>query len=532
MALPHLCLLRLVTLTLLSLCLSTASAQRLTLVSAPNQVPRYGLFEAAIRVANPVAHNPFTEATFEGTFTSPGGKRATADGFCDSADGTLFKVRFCPSQVGACRYELTYTDRAGKQTLKGRFNCANTHNPGPVIADPQAPQHFIYAGSSKHFYHLGITAYHLLMPENSDADIRHYVDWCAAAGFNKIRFLLAGYALEGAYGAPPGLPTPVLPWPGGQDHLDFTRFDVGYWQRAERAITYMRDKGIVATVILMIEKDDLPMQLGALSEHEYRYYRCAVARLAAYHNVWFDLGNEHNEYRQVPDWANTMGPFIRQHDPYGRLISAHGYADFAYGDQDWAGYIITQQYGTPQEVNAWALKYRQYQKPYVNEEYGYEGNADKPGHQMNVNWVRRCHWALALAGGYATYGDWLPHAPFYLAHIGAGQAPPQLKLLPTFFEQLPYWQMQPANHLVSDNALCLAKPGEAYLIYLPDGGTVQLDLPPPRGTKGTRPQTYLAKWFDPRLGSYNEPFQVQASFRPSLAPPSAGDWALLLRTQP
>jgi len=48
-----------------------------------------------------------------------------------------------------------------------------------------------------------------------------------------------------------------------------------------------------------------------------------------------------------------------------------GYADWTYGNQPWADYIITQQYGNCAEVNEWVLKYRKIAKPYVNEEYGY-----------------------------------------------------------------------------------------------------------------------------------------------------------------
>jgi hypothetical protein len=58
--------------------------------------------------------------------------------------------------------------------------------------------------------------------------------------------------------------------------------------------------------------------------------------------------------------------------------------------------------------------------------------------------------------------------------------------------------MQNANALIgnekNDNSkYCLAKPGEWYLVYLPKGGTTELDLGAVAGRFGV-------KWFNPRAG--------------------------------
>ena len=54
-----------------------------------------------------------------------------------------------------------------------------------------------------------------------------------------------------------------------------------------------------------------------------------------------------------------------------------------------------------------------------------------------------------------------------------------------------YWKMEPRNDLITNDteAYCLAAPGEAYLIYLPDGGPIELEL-----TGG--PFEY--QWIDPK----------------------------------
>jgi hypothetical protein len=63
---------------------------------------------------------------------------------------------------------------------------------------------------------------------------------------------------------------------------------------------------------------------------------------------------------------------------------------------------------------------------------------------------------------------------------------------------IPFADMRNHNALIgnkkNDNSkYCLAKPGEVYLVYLPNGGTSDLDL---TGVSGN----YEVKWFNPRTG--------------------------------
>jgi hypothetical protein len=514
-------------------------------VTPPDRVPLYGLFEAEVHVKAPVTANPFTDARLTARFKTDA-EEMVVDGYCDSADGTLFKVRFSPQKPSAIySYRIAYSDAAGTQTYAGKVQCVGSNEFRPVVVDPQHPKHFIHAQSDRHFYHVGLTAYHLLDPSQDDAMIRKTIEYAVHNGFNKIRFLLAGYPSSMApartsrntkaglttgplrnYGAPDGTVNPLPVWVGEPHRYDFSRFNIAYWEKVERAIRTMRDRGIVATVIFTIEKQNLPKEYGALTEAEYRFYRYGIARLAAFSNVWFDLGNEHNEYRDVK-WGKTMGEFVHRLDPYGRLISAHGYAEWLYPNAPWANWIVTQQYGTARQVNDWALKYWSEPKPYVNEEYGYEGNSAQPRHGQNADLVRRCHWAIALAGGYGTYGDQVEAASFYTGRPGKGRAPSQIHALRRFFEQLPYWEMSPHNELVSEGSFCYAKPGEVYVVYCPDGGTVAL--------KTNEAKRLRERWFDPRTGEFIKTerlLSLNASKKEHLVEcPGPEDWVLLLRDE-
>ena len=510
----------------------------ITLQPGPAVIPCFDIYEIALESDSPVKGNPFTDIEVRAVFTPEGGSPIAVDGFCDDREGRCFRVRFCPSLIETKYTFVLRSNLTGDKKYTGSFQTTKPKGMEPVIVNPEKPRHFQFASSGKPFYHMGLTAYHLLDPSNDETQIEELLDYCVRYGFNKVRFLLTGYPrdndtrsrdeykFEGDpwklpnYGAPPGEVNPLPAWRGKPHNYDFTRFNVAYWQRADRAVKAMRDRGIVATCIVTIEKQRLPREYGVLTEDEKRLYHYAIARLAAFSNVWWDLGNEHNEYRK-PDWAPKMGNLVKKWDPYDRPCSAHAHAEWLYGDQSWADYIITQQYGNCSQVNQWVLKYRHIAKPYVNEEYGYEGVLDEPKHGLNADWVRRCHWSIALAGGYATYGDWTTGTPFYTGQIGQGKAPVQLRYLRKTFESLPYPRMEPHNELVGKNAFCLAKEGEAYLIYMPDGKeTVLRAVPATRGYKIT--------WINPRTGRQINPRKA-ATERMTLRPPSPDDWAAIVK---
>jgi hypothetical protein len=99
--------------------------------------------------------------------------------------------------------------------------------------------------------------------------------------------------------------------------------------------------------------------------------------------------------------------------------------------------------------------------------------------------------------------------------------------------KVPFWGMEPADELVGnaghDNSkYCLARPGQLYLVYLPPGGTADLDL---SGVSGE----FSVSWFDPRSGGPLKPGSVRTlkggSTSPLGAPPTSPDedWLAVVR---
>jgi hypothetical protein len=116
-----------------------------------------------------------------------------------------------------------------------------------------------------------------------------------------------------------------------------------------------------------------------------------------------------------------------------------------------------------------------------------------------------------------------------------------------FLQATPFWEMQPADSLVSGAAQVsvtqnrgrkkysmgvqvFAKAGEIYAIYLPkaEGGAV-LDL---TGVEGR----FQQRWYDPRTGKFEgSPTAVVGGASVSLGPPPrepGKDWAVLIQSVP
>jgi len=126
--------------------------------SAP-EVICYQFVEVTLRVDKPDVSNPFTDVTVEGQFALPGAQPVSVDGFCDSADGSLFRIRFMPTKAGDYDYSVTYRRGAHEVAHKGRFTARKGNRPGLLRVDREHPFHFIYEGTGEHFFWNSTTTY-------------------------------------------------------------------------------------------------------------------------------------------------------------------------------------------------------------------------------------------------------------------------------------------------------------------------------------------------------------------------------------
>ena len=120
--------------------------------------------------------NPFIDGSITGEFEQDGSSnRVIVDGFCDSTDGSLYRVRFMPTKTGSYIFHVTV--KAGQQTEShsGTFTATDRHLRGPLRVDPAYPWHFIWEGTGEHYFFNGTTAY-WLMGWRDERSIRYSID--------------------------------------------------------------------------------------------------------------------------------------------------------------------------------------------------------------------------------------------------------------------------------------------------------------------------------------------------------------------
>jgi hypothetical protein len=535
-----------------------ASPASVSFSQSAASVEAYDFVEVTINVASPDAKNPFTDAVVEAQFGKAGeSKRLSVDGFCDSPDGSVFRVRFMPWSPGDFSYSITYRQGEFTKTYSGSIRAVEGHRRGPIRVDPQYPWHFIWEGTGEHYFFNGTTAF-WLMGWREERVINHSIERLHRLKINRIRVLVAG-AANVFWGEPvmtgQNFTMALRPWIAvapesfDQPGIDFTRFNILYWQKWERMLRFARDRDVIISAILDISTHTA--QPAAGGEDERRYIRYAVARLSAFSNLTYDLGDDLDSFRDEK-WAHETGTLIEAWDPYKHLASSHPvYREHQDRASDWFGFTSIQNWSRQQ--HALMLEEREIQKktgriiPQANEEYGYEDHYPHwapapPGDSAEI--LRQTAWDIAMAGAYGTAGESCRRGTNVWPDSGGGwingRGDDTMVMLKgyehmvDFFTSFEWWKTEPHDELVSKGAYCLAKPGEIYAVYIPVrplcGNQEHFGYQEACGevTIKLEPGTYDAKWFSATTGEIVPLPPVQGPAWTLPKPPGWLDWALLL----
>jgi hypothetical protein len=509
-----------------------------------DKVEAHDFVEVTLAVEEPTAKNPFTDVTVTGEFTRESGDAVKVQGFCDAANGKVYRIRFMPSKPGKHSYSVTFRQGDFKQEHAGTFEATAGKRRGILRVDKEHPWHFVWEGTGEHYFFNGTTAY-MLTGWQDEAVMRGCIDRLHRLKVNRMRILLGGGRSRSFWGEP------IIPnkdfrsfinaWiaqrPDSLDNpgFDFGRFNVAHWQKFERMLRHARDRDMIISVVL--DWNDSPVHPAAGSADEQRYFRYAAERLAAYSNITWDLGDDISAFRSL-DWSHKMGTFLYQSDPYHHLATDHP-IDNRHQDRtaEWFGFTSFQEWSRPQ--HAWMLQQREQQKksgriiPQTNEEYGYEDHyprwAQNYPDGASAGNMRKTAWEIYMAGCYQTTGETARRGTGYWPDTGGGwvngRGDDSMVMLQgyayivTFFTNFDWWKTDPHDELVNNGAFCLAEPGRTYAVYLPRGGKVTVKLKQGR---------YLAKWFNPRNGQTKPLPPAEGASWTSPESPDSGDWALLL----
>lgn len=454
--------------------------------------------------------NPFTDVTVNGKFVFEDGTTTNISGFCDDQNGKIFKIRFMPFKSGNYSYTVSFITKEKEYTYKNTLVALPSDNKGLIKVDPQYPFHFIWSGSNKHYFWNGTTAY-LFYGIKDTIDLYSGIDRLSELGINNMRTSLFAAVNdfkkmnEPQIEKNPWFTGKLSPWlDQTADSIinmkfDLTRFNVSYFQHIEKAILHARSKDMVMSIIFYLagnQKEPFTSEDGG-GELEKLYFHYVIARFSAFSNVIWDLSNEYRLIRS-DTWAESLGTFVKQTDPYNHLTTVHGFPYFQFRASSWADIAYFQEWDNAGGYNFMTAN-RIFQEnsgriiPQVNAEYGYEDHYpgftfDKicpPG--RNADDRRRLAWRICMAGGYQTTGESAKNGTGerrslyagWINGMGAGnsQLLSGMKIMKDIFEQLEWWKLTPDNSIINHGGYCLQEPGKQYLLYVV-WGYIKINLVP------------------------------------------------------
>jgi len=483
--------------------------------AAAASVPKYDTAEVVLHSSVPFngvsgTPNPFTSVTLTLNVTAPDGRTFQVDGFFDGdgtggAVGDVFKARIFLDQTGTWTWASS-SATAGLGGQNGQIVCsgllAGVFGKGPAIVRSGRPRYFAYADGTP-VYLLGKmldfdsptplqrTTLIFFSQMLTDADRRFGLDYWHTMDLNKMSIYL--YNANDFSGT-----EPTSPWLGScPDACDRTRFDLAHWQTFETWTRTLRDEGIFAELWFFADNSGVG---GFSIADRQRLIRYGMARLSAYVNTMFLVTAEWEEgfsTTELAASADTMQAF----NTWRRPCSTHCLpGPFDFPDASWADYMSTQSSITGNysgNHNAALANRLLAAKPSLSEEFA-------QGFESGLSRIKA--WSVFTAGQAGT---------------GTGA---YLKRLNTFVREVPFYKMDPADALIlAGQAYCLAEPGYNYVLYLPFGGSVTLNLV---GATGS----FEAQWFDPQFGGWSSAGTVVGGGTPSFVGPHGdNDMVLWLR---
>lgn len=308
------------------------------------------------------------------------------------------------------------------------------------------------------------------------------------------------------------------------------------------------------------EKRSVPTALdgGKLGPERKLYLREMIARYGHLLALNWNLGEENT---QSTEEQRAMSDYLARMDPYQHLRVLHTYP----GQQDdvYTPLLadpssltgVSLQIGwnqTHKEALEWIGKSAAAGKPWVvaSDEQGgadtgvppdlgyqgYEGKVEGKTIQTPDDIRKHTLWGNLMAGGAGVeyyFGYKLPENDLKCEDFRSrDRSWDWCRIALDFFRDhdLPFPDMDNANDLVgnakNDNSrYCFAKAGEIYLVYLPKGGTTELNL---SGASGD----FTVHWFNPREGgALSEGGGLSGGAKSRLTAPDGNDWLAILRRE-
>ncbi len=559
-------------------------------------LPKYSICEIVLPQNFYTAEfDAYTKPDVKAVFTNNStGTSMTVHGFYDMAAGSsqiTFKIRFNASEVGNWSYTTNCTLQANGancnvpalNTGPKTFTVSNSAERGFLRRDASRPNKFVY-DDGYHPFIWGQTYYQIINNAVSNGGWKTAITNSKNRRLNKVRMLLYPWW---DYYAPYG---DTQPFAGAKTAPNHDKLNIPHWRKFDEVVNYLytsldsSGSRLLAEIILFkdpaLDSNGNPIDsnrtFGQNTTQDDRYVKYAVARYGAFPNVMWSLSNEwqfavnNKSYwlarattivgngTTIPSWD----PWMYVQTPAGRqqrALSIHpkNLTRFQFFDQTWPAHAVMQfSIGHPDcavgnpcvNSDEWSnfsiLNNLNGNMPVANDEYGYL-NSRRNQNCSNIftnTEQRRAMWAIAVGGGYGTFGDGtgpcqvpVATAPIIRSDWVAQPAYAEIQAMSDFFTinfPTTWWLMAPNNSRVGpDNAVsmrgyALERTGQ-YIIYaVPTGSAAQGAV----NVNNLPIGSYTATYYNPRNGTWDaltSSFTISTpSSQKLLSTPTYDDWVI------
>ena len=471
-----------------------------------HEIEQWGRLEVAVNNTRSYA-DPYKDVQLNVVCTMPGGKEIPFWGFYDG--GQTWKFRYMPSVTGSWKYRAVFSD--GTPGSEGEFYVVKSELPGILTTNKSNPIWF--SGAEKQLmvrgFHIGDRFFASNWPEEKR---NAFLDW---AGQNKYNFLtIASHFLNRREeGRGNGWETPKL-WP----------LDAEEYRKMERILDDLAKRQIYVYPFAGFFGKNSNYPVDPADQEQYIRY--TLARIGCYWNVVYNVAGPEPNLKKTwmaSEDVQRLGRMIGDLDIYGHPVTVHNATgDDPYMNSDWTDFGTLQGPKTLKRevLSAGLLKNHNPAKPLLAQETLWPGNVYHPKYTYDD--LRKNAIVLQMSATALVYGDFdgISSTGFSgtmeMSDCVQSRHDIAIKVW-DFFETLPYYNMQPRQDLVSAG-YCLAWPGKIYLVYLENGGAVDVKL------NGGQ---YSVTWINARETSGQQK-GGQTSDGKGLKAPDGSDWLLRL----
>jgi hypothetical protein len=331
------------------------------------------------------------------------------------------------------------------------------------------------------------------------------LNYLASKGMNSFYFLTLNILGDGE---------DVWPY---TDRNERYRFDCSKLDQWEIVFSHADKLGIMKHFVLQETENECLLDCGYLDVQRKLYLRELIARFSHHLALTWNLGEEHNPtewspYGQTYQDTKKMADYIRETDPYKNFIVVHTHSAPQQRMKDMTAYLGFRNIEGP------SIQCGNSNEIHEDAKYWLKQSADS-GHQWIVcldevgpaskgampdsfdpahDTIRfKVLWGNLMAGGAGVewyFGYSYPHSDLSCEDWRSrDKLWEQTRTALDFFHNyLPFTEMKNADELTKEkNDYCLAKYGEIYALYLPEGRSTDIILPEGK---------YAVYWFNPRYG--------------------------------